>query len=166
MIETVNTKALLERIEELEKELNKNTSLNRKNNTQWDNMNELDWIISGGGWFENDTPSVINREKRKKPHKVKEGLTQEEVDFLKSTLNKQLEQLTQDLVFYKECKEAYRSNPVLKALINAEDQKESNEMYFKLYKRDKALIKKLSEIQRKLKRGLNPRTKDHRLTNN
>ena len=107
-------------------------------NQRWDMMNNLDWLIAGGGWFENEIPLSLNREKRKKPTKVKEGLTQEEIDFLKSTLNKQLEELHSNLEYYSY---AYTDT-------------EEKELFWKLKNRDSSLIKKLAEIQRKLKRGL------------
>jgi hypothetical protein len=110
-------------------------------NQRWNMMNDLDWLITGGGWFENDIPLALNREKRKKPTKVKEGLTQEEIDFLKSTLNKQLEELHQDIDYYKYAYDMCQDD-------------ESKELFWKLKNRDSALIKKLAEIQRKLKRGL------------
>jgi hypothetical protein len=102
-----------------------------------ESTDSLTSVIIGGSWL--DKP--LKRTKREKPQKIKEGLTQEEIDFLKSTLNKELEMLHSDIEYYR-------------ATHHLAQNREDKELFLKLKLRDNALIKKLAEIQRKLKRGL------------
>ena len=93
-----------------------------------ENTSSLVGVIIGGSWLDKS----LKRTKREKPQKIKEGLTQEEVDFLKSEVSVWIRHL--DFVI---------------AVLKGEEHNYWNDI-----NKLKAKQNKLAEIQRKLKRGL------------
>ena len=100
-------------------------------------------VIIGGSWLDKPMNKTPKRTKREKPQKIKEGLTQEEVDFLKSEINLKIKQIDWSL----ECLHSTKN-------IVQNVSRERAKGYWKQIDELKAKQNKLAEIQRKLKRGL------------